>query len=75
MNREHEQINERTEKIKSEWYPLHYPFYYIRLTILEAVKIYFFDNNDVLVSGFWDYEGKVIRQNQRRGFLFRNKLL
>ncbi|CAF1206414.1 unnamed protein product [Rotaria sordida] len=56
MAREHENTNERTEKIK------------------KAVKVYFFQNNDIEVSGFWDYEGKVIRENQRRGAIFRNKL-
>ncbi|CAF4711595.1 unnamed protein product, partial [Rotaria sp. Silwood1] len=55
MAREHENVKERTEKIK------------------RAVKVYFFQNDDIQVAGFWDFEGKIIRENQRRGVIFRNK--
>jgi hypothetical protein len=54
---------------------LHYPWHYICLTILEAIKVYFFQNDDLHVDGFWENEGRVIRGNQRRGLVFRNKLL
>ncbi|CAF3275567.1 unnamed protein product [Rotaria socialis] len=39
-----------------------------------TVKLYFFQNDDIQVASFGDYEGKVIRENQRRGTIFRNKL-
>ncbi|CAM4786768.1 unnamed protein product [Rotaria magnacalcarata] len=42
--------------------------------IKKAVELYFFQNDDIQVASFWDYEGKVIRQNQRRGTIFRNKI-
>ncbi|CAF2923973.1 unnamed protein product [Rotaria sp. Silwood2] len=73
MAREHENTNERTEKIKSEYYVLLRRFHCICLTVLGAVKVYFFQNDDIQVAGFWDFEGKIIRENQRRGVMFRNK--
>ncbi|CAF2089873.1 unnamed protein product [Rotaria magnacalcarata] len=40
---------------------------------LDAIKIYFFDNNNDDFELFWKYEGKTIRGNQRRGRVHRNK--
>lgn len=44
-------------------------------TTLDAIKVYFFQNDDIQVDGFWDYQGKVIRGNQRRGLAYRYRLL
>ncbi|CAF4446902.1 unnamed protein product, partial [Rotaria magnacalcarata] len=41
---------------------------------VRTVKLYFFQNDDIQVASFGDYEGKFIRENQRRGTIFRNKL-
>ncbi|CAF4153181.1 unnamed protein product [Rotaria sp. Silwood2] len=51
----HEQINERTEKIKA------------------AIQAWFFYDDDDNITSFWDFEGKIIRGNQRRGHIFRQK--
>lgn len=44
-------------------------------TTLDAIKTYFFQNDDVQIDGFWDYQGKIIRGNQRRGLAYRYRLL
>ncbi len=41
--------------------------------ILEAVQAYFLFNDDNKLNGFGDYEGKIIRGNQRRGHIHRKK--
>ncbi|CAF2132322.1 unnamed protein product [Rotaria magnacalcarata] len=56
MNSEHEQINERTKKIK------------------DAVQACFFQDDPDKTDGFWEYEGKIVRGNQRRGLKHRKKL-
>lgn len=43
------------------------------LQIQEAVKVSFLNNDNELLEAFWNYQGKLIRGNQRRGRLFRNK--
>ena len=53
----------------------HILVFILYLTVLEIVYVYYFPNDDIQVAGFWDYEGKIIRENQRRGVIFRNKLL
>ncbi|CAF4928459.1 unnamed protein product [Rotaria socialis] len=40
----------------------------------KSYQAVFFHNDDIQVASFWDYEDKVIRENQRRGTIFRNKL-
>lgn len=44
-------------------------------TTLDAIKIYFFQNDGIQADGFWDYQGKIIRGNQRRGLAYRFRLL
>ena len=53
----------------------HIPLFIVCLTVLEAIKVCYFKNDDIQVAGFWDYESKTIPENQRRGVILRNKLL
>jgi hypothetical protein len=39
----------------------------------EAIKVYFFDNDDNKINGFWNNQGRIVRGNQRRGRSFRDK--
>ncbi|CAF1229297.1 unnamed protein product, partial [Rotaria sordida] len=55
IDRKHEQINERTQKIKA------------------AIQAWFFYDDDDNITSFWDFEGKIIRGNQRCGHIFRQK--
>jgi hypothetical protein len=73
MEGKHEEINERTEKIKGETFVLQYPFQYVQLTLLEAVQINFFHNDEFQFELFWKRQGKSIRGNQRRGHNYRKK--
>ena len=75
MDGEHEKTNERTTKIKSKLDALYQLYLHICLTILDAIKVYFFRNDDVQGDGFWNHQGRIIRGNQRRGLAYRNRLL
>lgn len=73
IDRKHEQINERTMKIKGSYLLSYHDCFHIQIHVLEALKVCFFDNNDARVDAFWDNQGKIIRGNQRRGRSFREK--
>lgn len=51
----------------------HYIISFIFFTISGAVKVYFFQNDDFQLDGFWDGQGKIVRGNQRRGIKHRRK--
>ena len=70
MSREHEKTRKNKKRVMHR---IH--LFIVCLTVLEAIKVYYFQNYDIQVAGFWDYEGKTIRGNQRRGIIFRNMLL
>ncbi|CAF4123302.1 unnamed protein product, partial [Rotaria sp. Silwood2] len=42
--------------------------------IKDAIETAFFQGDKDKVEGFWEYEGKIIRGNQRRGLAHRKKL-
>jgi hypothetical protein len=42
--------------------------------ISDTVQAFFFHDDDDKIEGFWDFEGKIIRGNQRRGLVHRQKL-
>ncbi|CAF4408489.1 unnamed protein product [Rotaria sp. Silwood2] len=75
MAREHENTNERTEKIKSEYYVLLRRFHCICLTVLGAVKVYFFQNDDIQVAGFWDFEDLLYFVKMSRERTLKNKII
>ena len=73
MNGTHEKDNERTTKTKSERFTFHKSWYYIQLITLEAIQVYFFQDNKDKMDSFWYGEGRIIRGNQKRGHIYRNK--
>ena len=73
INRQHEQLNERTMKIKGNQSASFHHCFCILLTTSEAIKVYFFGDDTEKTEGFWAYQGKIVRGNQRRGHAFRGK--
>ena len=48
-------------------------FLYHHLIIAEAIQEYFYGGDGQKMQAFWENEGKIIRQNQRRGLLYRSR--
>jgi hypothetical protein len=69
----HGEDNERTMKIKGNRGSRTNTVLIFHLSFLAAIRTAFFQDDDEKLDGFWEYEGKLIRGNQRRGHIFRTK--
>ena len=50
-------------------------FHSICLTIVDAIKICFAKQNDVQADVLCNHQGRIIRGNQRRGLVYRHRLV
>ena len=74
INRQHESDNERTDKVKGNL-RFHYEYLcvFVISLYIEAIRECFYNGDNDKLDGFWYFEGKVIRGNQRRGLIHRRK--
>ncbi|CAF3688147.1 unnamed protein product [Rotaria sp. Silwood1] len=63
IDRQHEQINERTMKIKGNQPISWYHCYSIYISVSEASNAYFYNNDNGKIEGFWNNQGKIVRGN------------
>jgi hypothetical protein len=73
IDRQHEQINDKTNKIQGKRFGFSLPIHCPLFDSFLAIQACFFPNDADKFHAFWSFEGKIIRGNQRRGLAHRNK--
>lgn len=69
----HGEDNERTMKIKGNRGSCANTVFTFHSFFSAAIRTAFFQDDDEKLDGFWEYEGKLSRGNQRRGHISRTK--
>ena len=66
-------ISERRKSKVSKYIFVHHLPRLSHLFFVDAIRACFYHDDDDRLDGFWYFEGKIIRGNQRRGLVHRKK--